>query len=71
MSGAYGESGPWGVWLDKDGVRGEPHWFEHHRGGPNPYTEDHARALADTLNRGGLSGMCEARPIPADAWSKA
>ncbi len=68
MTDAYGNAGPWGVWLDKNGEHGEPRWFEHHRGGPNPYTEEHARALADTLNRGRLSGVCEARPIPTDTW---
>jgi len=70
MSAAYGEDGPWGVWLDKDGRYGEPHWFQHHRGGPRPHTKEYAQALADTLNRDGLSGVCEARAIPADAWEK-
>jgi len=59
-----GESVFWGVWLDKGGEHGEPRWYEHHRGGPALHTEEHARALADTLNRGGTSGVCEARRVP-------
>jgi hypothetical protein len=61
---SYGESGPWGVWITKDG---EGRWYEHHCGGANPYEEDHARALADTLNRAGTIGKCEARPL---VWSQ-
>jgi hypothetical protein len=48
MAGAYGEAGPWGVWLDKDGEHGDPRWYEAKGGEPRPFTEDHARAMADT-----------------------
>jgi hypothetical protein len=67
MGNAYGEAGPWGVWLDKEAVYAEPRWLEHHRGGAKPYTEEEARALADTLTRGRRSGVCEARPL---MWSQ-
>lgn len=59
-----GERVHWGVWMDKEGDHGEPRWFEDHRGYPKSHEEEHARAMADTLNRGGMTGICEARPLP-------
>lgn len=64
--GAYGEAGPWGVWLDMDGLDEPRRWYQHRRGGPMPFTEEHARALADTLNRSATNGRCEARPLVWD-----
>jgi hypothetical protein len=55
----------WGLWLDADGTEGiGPRWWYHHKGEPQSFSEDHARAMADTLNRGAMSGRCEARKLP-------
>lgn len=61
--GAYGEAGPWGVWMT---IGAESRWFRHHRGGAMPWTEAEAHAVADTLNRSGSSSTAEARPL---VWS--
>jgi hypothetical protein len=59
------EDNVWGVWLDRDGE--DPRWFEDHRGGARHFTREHAEAMADTLNRGLTSGVCEARILrPVD-----
>jgi hypothetical protein len=55
------ETEVWGVMLDVDGD--DRRWFESHRGGARHFTKEHAQAMADTLNRGGMSGVCEARKL--------
>jgi hypothetical protein len=55
----------WAVLVDRECEHGDCRWYEDHHGGPKRFGKDHARAMADTLNRGGMSGVCEARPYPA------
>ena len=57
------EGQDWGVWIDRDGKWSEPHWYLDHKGNPKPFTESYARAMVDTLNRGEMSGVCEARKL--------
>lgn len=62
--GAYGEEGPWGVWMT---IGAESRWFQHHRGGAMPWSEEEARAVANTLNGAGSSSTAEAHPL---VWSQ-